>query len=151
MAETDSSEAERALADRYGRVGRRRAPRWAYPVLTAVVALAGLALAVILFRNLGSPPIEGKQVAYRVLDEGAVEVGFEVVRDHPDRAAMCIVRTRSQDGDEAGRREVLVPPGTDRTVLNAVVRTSKRPVTGEVFGCSYQVPAYLSSEPRPNR
>ncbi|MCP2258948.1 protein of unknown function (DUF4307) [Streptoalloteichus tenebrarius] len=149
MAETDSSRAT-DLAERYGRAGRRKAPRWAYPVLTVVVVLVGLALSVVLYQNLGSAPIEGKQVAFKVVDDGTVEIDLEVARDHPDRAAMCIVRARSRDGDEAGRREVLVPVGGDRVVVNTVLRTSKRPTTGEVFGCSYQVPAYLSSEPRPS-
>jgi len=53
-------------------------------------------------------------------------------------------RRSVQDGDEAGRREVLVRPGGDTVRATTVLKTSKPPVTGEVFGCSYQVPAYLS-------
>jgi len=68
-----------------------------------------------------------------------------VVRQTPEQPVVCIVRARAEDGDEAGRREVLVAPGADTVRATTVLRTSKVPVTGEVFGCSYQVPAYLST------
>jgi len=123
-----------------------------YAALLAVVVVACTALAVVSFTNLGNPPIEGRQVAFDVLDDSSVRISFEVARDQPERPGVCIVRSRSRDGDETGRREVLVPPGQERTVVvTTVLRTSKRPVTGEVFGCSYQVPAYLSSQLRPDR
>ncbi|NUT94574.1 MAG: DUF4307 domain-containing protein [Saccharothrix sp.] len=97
------------------------------------------------YRNLGTKPVEAKQTAFRVLDAGSVEITFEVVRETPEKAVVCIVRARSDDGDEAGRREVLVPPGATRVYPKAVLRTSKEATTGEVFGCSYQVPPYLST------
>lgn len=108
-----------------------------------MVALAGLGLAIAGYRNLGSPPIEGRQTAFRVIDDGSVEVTFQVVRREPARAAVCIVRARSEDGDETGRKEVYLAPGPANTLASTVLRTSRRPVTGEVFGCSYEVPAYL--------
>lgn len=101
------------------------------------------AAAVLGYRNLGSPPIEGRQTAFRVVDEGRVEVTFQVVRRQPERAAVCIVRARSRDGDETGRKEVYVPAGARSVIATTVVHTSRRPVTGEVFGCSYDVPTYL--------
>lgn len=112
-------------------------------MLTVVVALAGLGLAVAAYRNLGSPPIEGRQTAFRVTGDSTVEVSFQVVRAQPERPAVCIVRARADDGDETGRKEVYIPPGSRSVVEKTVLRTSRRPVTGEVFGCSYDVPAYL--------
>jgi hypothetical protein len=79
-----------------------------------------------------------------VIDDGSVRVTFQVVRRQPDRAAVCIVRARSIDGDETGRKEVYVPPGPRSVLAETVLRTSRRPVTGEVFGCSYEVPGYLA-------
>jgi Domain of unknown function (DUF4307) len=111
-------------------------------LLVAVLA-AGTAIAVIGYRNLGSAPIEAKQTAFEVIDDGSVEVTFQVVRDQPQRAAVCIIRARSRDGDETGRKEVYVPPGPRSVLASTVLRTSRRPVTGEVFGCSYDVPVYL--------
>ena len=127
-------------ADRYG---SRRRPRWLPPVLLVVVLLAGLGLAITGYRNYGSPPIEGRQTAFRVIDNGSVEITFQVVRKEPQRPAMCIVRARSIDGDETGRKEVYLPPGPRSALANTVLKTSRRPVTGEVFGCSYEVPSYL--------
>jgi hypothetical protein len=117
-------------------------------VLLAVVVLTTLGLAIVGFRNLGSPPIEGRQTAYQVIDDGSVRITFQVVREQPHRPAVCIVRARSRDGDETGRKEVLVPPGEGSVLATTLLRTSRRPVTGEVFGCSYDVPAYLTPDRR---
>lgn len=138
--------AQRALLEgRYGRRSTSEPTRWARWGLLAVAVVVGLVIAFVAYRNFGTKPIEAEQVAFTILDDERVEVRFEVSRDQPERAAVCIIRARSKDGDEAGRREVLVPPGNSVVVETTVVRASKPPVTGEVFGCSYQVPAYLST------
>jgi hypothetical protein len=136
-------------AGRYGSRAGRRAPRWAYWVLLAAVVAVGLVVAVVSYQNLGSQPIDGEQTAFQVLDDHSVRVDFQVRRDHPNQPADCIVRARSQDGDETGRKEVLVPSGATVINLSTLLHTSKRPVTGEIYGCSYQVPSYLSKEARP--
>lgn len=110
-----------------------------------VAVLVGAVVAWVGFKNLGTKPVEAKQTAFEILDGRSVEVTFEVVRETPEQPVVCVVRARSDDGDEAGRREVLVPPGPSTAYATTVVRTSKEPTTGEVFGCSYQVPAYLST------
>jgi len=107
--------------------------------------IVGLVVAVAGYRNLGSPPIEGRQTAFHVVDDGSVRVTFQVVRTRPERPAVCIVRARSADGDETGRKEVLIAPGPRSVLAETVLRTSRRAVTGEVFGCSYEVPEYLTS------
>jgi len=67
-----------------------------------------------------------------------------VTRKDPSRPVVCIVRARSIDGGETGRREILVPPSSHATVqVTAVVKTSQRPVMGDVYGCGTDVPAYL--------
>jgi|SRR5829696_796667 len=126
-----------------GRYGDRRTPRWLPAVLLVTVIAVGTAVAVLGYRNLASPPIHAEQVGFEVIDDGSVDVRFRVVRDQPQRAAVCIVRARSRDGDETGRKEVYVPPGAPSVLASTVLRTSRRPVTGEVFGCSYDVPPYL--------
>lgn len=138
--------AQRTLPEgRYGKQARRPLPKWLRWSLPVVGVLVGVVVALVAYQNLGNQPIEAKQSAFEVLDDRSVEVTFEVVRDQPDRPAVCVIRARSDDGDEAGRREVLIPPGRTTSVAKAVVHASKPPVTGEVFGCSYQVPAYLST------
>jgi hypothetical protein len=138
--------AQRTLPEgRYGKQASKPLPKWLRWSLPVVGVLVGVVIAIVAYRNLGNQPIEAKQSAFEVLGDRSVEVTFEVVRDQPDRPAVCVIRARSDDGDEAGRREVLIPPGRSTAVAKTVLHTSKPPVTGEVFGCSYQVPAYLST------
>jgi hypothetical protein len=57
---------------------------------------------------------------------------------------VCIVRARSIDGSETGRREVLVPPSSQATVqVTTTVKSSRPPVVGDVYGCGTHVPSYL--------
>lgn len=130
-----------------GRYGKTRRPlsRWTRWSLAVIAVLVGSVIAWIGYRNLGTQPVEARQTAFEVLDDSTVEITFEVVRQTPEQAVVCIVRARSEDGDEAGRREVLVPAGAGTAHETTVLKTSKPPVTGEVFGCSYQVPEYLST------
>jgi hypothetical protein len=128
---------------RYGKP-RRPLPRWARWSLPVIGILAGALVAWVGYRNLGTQPVEAKQTAFEVLDAGSVEITFEVVRETPEKPVVCIVRARADDGDETGRREVLVPGSRDTVRPKTVVKTSRTATTGEVFGCSYQVPAYLS-------
>lgn len=138
--------AQRTLPEgRYGKQTKRPMATWLRVLLPVLGVLVGAAVALVGFRNFGTQPIEAKQSAFEVIDDSSVEVSFEVARDEPHRPAVCVIRARSEDGDEAGRREVFIPPGKSTVVETTVLRTSKKPVTGEVFGCSYQVPAYLST------
>ena len=134
---------------RYGSRARRTAPpvaRWVLGAL-ALVVLAGVA--VVGYQNLGSAPIEGKQIAFDVLDDGSVHVTAEVRRDDPAAPAECVIRARAESGEEVGRKEVLVPPGGGTVRLGTVLRTSHRATIGEVYGCTYRVPEYLSTHQRP--
>ncbi|MDQ4103546.1 MAG: DUF4307 domain-containing protein [Actinomycetota bacterium] len=132
---------------RYGpRAGGRRR-RWVMPVGLLLAALAGLAAAVIGYRNLGSAPIRGEALGFTLLKDNAVELELTVVRDDPSRPAVCIVRARSLDGEETGRKEIYVPAAAGPIDLITVVRTSRPPVTADVYGCSLQVPPYLVPPP----
>ncbi|MGH3766870.1 MAG: DUF4307 domain-containing protein [Pseudonocardiaceae bacterium] len=128
---------------RYGRRAARRRRRWAAPAGLVVAVLVGLAVAVIGYRNLGSTPIQGEALSFTLLEGNAVQLRLSVIRDDPAHPAVCIVRARSRDGEETGRKEIYVPPADGPTVLSTVVQTSRPPVTADVYGCSLQVPAYL--------
>lgn len=132
-----------------GRYGSRRPtgrlPRWAAITVVAGGIVGGAIIAVVLYFQFGTSPISGSQASYTVLNDGAVKIEFDVTRQTPDQPAMCIVRARDRGGDEVGRKEVYIPPGADPVTVNTVLRTSQRPVTGEVDVCSYQVPPYLSN------
>ena len=70
--------------------------------------------------------------------------------DHSDQAADCIVDAPAEDGTEMGRVEVYVPPSESTATVNATLRTVKRAMTVEVYGCSYDVPGYLTASMRPS-
>ena len=132
-------------ATRYGRQRfSRRTRRWIAAGLTALALAAGVAVAAIGFTRLGSAEVEGELAGYRVIDDHTVEVIVSVTRDDPAQPVVCIVRARSYDGRETGRREVLVAPSADATVqVTTIVKTSAPSVVGDVYGCGREVPSYL--------
>ncbi|MBN9636000.1 MAG: DUF4307 domain-containing protein, partial [Actinobacteria bacterium] len=69
---------------------------------------------------------------------------FSVTREDPAQTAVCIVRAKAVDGSETGRREILIAPAAAKTVqVTAVVKSTKPPVVGDVYGCGTDVPSYL--------
>ncbi|MGH4007464.1 MAG: DUF4307 domain-containing protein [Pseudonocardiaceae bacterium] len=140
---------------RYGPRGGGRPRRWVVPVGLLLAVLAGLVVATIGYRNLGSAPVQGETLGFTLLggipgtgpEIYGVEMRLNVIRDDPSRPAVCIVRARSLDGEETGRKEIYVPPSSGPIVLTTVVRTSRPPVTADVFGCSLAVPPYLVPTP----
>ena len=130
---------------RYGRQRLdRRTRRWIAIGLTVLVVVLGVAIAAVAFTRLGSAEVEGELGGYRVLDDQTIEVTMSVTREDPSRPVVCIVRARSYDGTETGRRELLVPPAEESTVqVTTLVKTSAPAVVGDVYGCGTEVPSYL--------
>jgi hypothetical protein len=132
-------------AARYGRqrLSRRRR-RWIAIGLAVAVLVVGIVIAVIASHRLGTGEVKGELGGYRLIDDETVEVTVNVTRDDPSRPVVCIVRARSIDGSETGRREVLVPASTQKTVqVTTVVKAGRKPVVGDVYGCGTDVPSYL--------
>jgi hypothetical protein len=130
---------------RYGRQrvsgGKRR---WIAIGLGIVVLAVGVGIAVIASQRLGTGEVKGELGGYQLIDDQTVQVTITVTRDDPSRPVACIVRARSIDGSETGRREVLVAPAAQKTVqVTTIVKTSKPPVVGDVYGCGTDVPSYL--------
>jgi Domain of unknown function (DUF4307) len=132
-------------AARYGRQRMsRRSRRWWAVGLTAAVLLAGVAIAIVASKRLGSGDVQGELGGYQLVDDQTLSVTIKVTRDDPSRPVVCIVRARSVDGSETGRREVLVPPSSQGTVnITATVKSTRPPAVGDVYGCGTDVPAYL--------
>jgi hypothetical protein len=132
-------------AARYGRQRlSRRTRRWIAIGLTVLVLVAGVVIAVIASQRFGTGDVKGELGGYQIVDDETVEVTISVTRDDPSRPVVCIVRARSIDGSETGRREVLVPPSTQTTVqVTTIVKASRPPVVGDVYGCGTDVPSYL--------
>jgi uncharacterized protein (DUF58 family) len=129
---------------RYGRQRMtRRQRRLMAAGLTVLVLVAGVTIAIIASGRFGSAA-EGELSGYRLVDDETVEVTISVTRENPAEPVVCIVRARSIDGSETGRREVLVPPSTQKTVqVTTAVKSSRPPVVGDVYGCGTDVPSYL--------
>jgi hypothetical protein len=138
---------ERSITPPQSRYGRRRgsrpSKRW-FIALSAVVAAAGVALALIAYQRLGRGDVEGTLAGYQLIDSQTVSVTISVTRKDPSRPVDCIVRVRAKDGSETGRREVLVPPSKQATVqVTTVLKSSKPAVLGDIYGCGTDVPGYL--------
>ncbi|GAS90427.1 hypothetical protein RMCB_4523 [Mycolicibacterium brisbanense] len=122
----------------------RRNRRWILAALVALVVVAGVALAVAAWHKFANNDVKGELTAYELVGDDTVSVTIGVTRPDPSRPVVCIVRARSIDGGETGRREILVGPSTQNTVqVTAVVKSSKPPVVGDVYGCGTDVPSYL--------
>lgn len=130
---------------RYGRQRLSRSKRrWIAIVLTVLVLAIGIGIAVIASQRLGTGDVKGELGGYQLVDDETVQVTITVTRGDPSRPVVCIVRARSIDGSETGRREVLVPPSTQKTVqVTTDVKASRPPVVGDVYGCGTDVPSYL--------
>ena len=141
MTETPISRPE----DRYGRSRLSRIPRrWVVITLGVLVIAAGLAIAFTGYQRLGTSDVTGSLAGYRLIDDETASVTITVTRSNPSRPVDCIVRVRSKDGSETGRREVLVPPAAATTVqVTTTVKSSRPPVMADIYGCGTDVPAYL--------
>lgn len=130
---------------RYGRQPRSRpGRRWIIAGFTVFILAAGFAVAVVAYQRLGRSDVTGTLAGYQLVDDETVQVTITVTREDPSRPAVCIVRGRSKDGTETGRREVLVPPSADKSVqVTTFVKTARPPVMGDVYGCGLDVPGYL--------
>jgi len=112
--------------------------------MTVFILAAGVAVALAGYQRLGRSDVAGTLAGYRLIDDETVAVTITVTREDPSRPAVCIVRGRSKDGSETGRREVLVPPSAAESVqVTAFVKTARPPVVGDVYGCGLDVPGYL--------
>jgi hypothetical protein len=122
----------------------RQSRRRVAVILSAVIVVAGVALALVAYQRLGTGEVKGELGGYQLVDDETVQVTISVTRKDPSRPAVCIIRARSIEGAETGRREVLVPPSDHDTVqVTALVKSTRRPVVGDVYGCGMDVPSYL--------
>ena len=104
-------------AARYGRQRLSRRSRRGIAIgLSLFIVAAGVVIALVGFQRLGSGDVKGELSGYRLIDDETVEVTISVTRKDPAQQVVCIVRARSLDGGETGRRELLVPPSTQTTV-----------------------------------
>lgn len=134
-------------ASRYGRARLTRRPgRRAVIALAVLAVAAGTVVAIIGYQRLGTGDVQGSLAGYQVIDDETTSVTITVTRSDPARPVVCIVRVRSKDGSETGRREVLIGPSEARTIqVTTLVKSSRPPMVGDIYGCGTDVPGYLHS------
>jgi hypothetical protein len=74
--------------------------------LTALVIVVGGGIAYYAYGKFAVKEIETETISFDIANDSTVKIRFTVTRDDSSRDAMCIVRARSKDGSETGRREV---------------------------------------------
>ena len=139
------TESPTQLESRYGRQGMSPVTRRRLAIALGALALVlGVVVAILGYQRFEGNDVEGSMAAYEVLDSQTVSVTISVTRKDRSRPAHCIVRVRSRDGAETGRREILVPPSNQKTVqITATVKSYKQPYVGDIYGCGMDVPSYL--------
>lgn len=132
---------------RYGRSRLSRVTRRRVAIgLAALVVAGGTVLAIVGYLRLGTSDVAGSLAGYRLIDDQTASVTISVTRSDPTQPVVCIVRVRSKDGSETGRREVLIPPSEAATVqATTTLKSSRPPVLADVYGCGTNVPSYLRS------
>lgn len=129
---------------RYGGGSGPSGRRQKVVIYTVSIVLAVAATVLVSQRFGGTEEISGTETGFDLIDDAAVRVRFDVTRRDPAQPGYCIVRARSLDGSETGRREFYVPGAAETlSSYEVVVRTSKPPVVGDVYGCGLDVPQNL--------
>ncbi|MBY6677775.1 MULTISPECIES: DUF4307 domain-containing protein [unclassified Rhodococcus (in: high G+C Gram-positive bacteria)] len=113
--------------------------------LTLLVIALGVAVAYLGYTKFTTPDVDGTMVSFDIVGEDRVDVRLNVTRDDPSQPAVCIIRSRSRDGTETGRREVLIPASENGTEdVRSFVITSAAPGLADLYGCSLDVPEHLT-------
>lgn len=121
-----------AILDRYRSLPRTQRVMWVVGPL-AILAGIGLAIWFGLAASIGKP-LWGN-LGYDVRDDRHIVVTYQLSRP-TDRTVVCAVEAREYSHAIVGRVEDVIPPGGEpRLVRHVEVRTSSRPVAGEVTQC----------------
>ncbi|WP_326944367.1 MULTISPECIES: DUF4307 domain-containing protein [unclassified Amycolatopsis] len=145
-AETVVGSSASALPE--GRYGTDRAPtsrRWRRWLFLAIALVVSGVVAYVAYVNLGSAPIDAERVAFSGKPGNAMEITLNVTRDDNNRPGVCVVRVRDKTGAESGRKELLIPAGAKYSTITTTIKSIGAPVTADVYGCSYDIPRYLST------
>ena len=122
-----------------GRYGRRRSGgrRPVLPIVVLVLVLAAsVLLSVKLYQRYGKTDYQGQIVGWQKPTATSVTITF-TVRVPAGGAASCVLRARDYDGNEVGRRTVVVraEPGATTVQADEPVTTTERASVGDVLGC----------------
>jgi hypothetical protein len=131
---------ERPLGrDAYGRPAGRygeRGPRRRLFLVAVLVVLAAAAAGWLVWAALAAstPDVRATLIGFRVVDDGHVQVRFEVIADR-DATVTCSVQAEDRYRETVGLATVPVPPGRRQREVQTTIRTRDRAVTATVAGC----------------
>ncbi|WP_024794474.1 DUF4307 domain-containing protein [Tomitella biformata] len=119
-------------------------------VLVLIVLAVGGGVTYAQYKIFGSTDLESNVTRYEATSDTVIEGDISLNRDTPEEAAVCVIRARNRDGDEVARREVYFPPRDSSptvvfTGMNTTMLNGLPPGIIDVYGCSYTVPEYLST------
>jgi Domain of unknown function (DUF4307) len=122
-----------------GRYGRRRDGKrhLGLPILFGALVLAfTVFLAIRLYSAYGDPDYDPQIVGWTDVTTSGMTIDF-TVRVPAGGSASCVLRARSYDGAEVGRRTVTVTAAADATIAGAKERvtTTARASHGDVVRC----------------
>jgi len=122
-----------------GRYGRRRdgRRRRALPILVGAVILGfTLFLTVRLYSTYGDPDYDPQIVGWSDVSTTNMTIDF-TVRVPAGGSASCVLRARSYDGAEVGRRTVTITAAPGATVAEAKERVTTTALAshGDVMRC----------------
>lgn len=127
----------RALSDEEY-LARARAPRrrLTVPLLTVLVIGIGIAFAAVMaVRSTHS--VKATVTAYHTTDRG-IRLTVDVTHPDRDRDLVCVLRALDRDHSVLGTARVAVRGGERETTFTRTIRTSSRPVAGDVKSCQYR-------------
>ena len=122
-----------------GRYGRRRSGRRRaiLPAVVLALVIAGsVAISVRLYQQYGQTDYQAQIVGWADPADDRLVIEF-TVRVPAGRPASCVLRARDYNGNELGRRTVIVRPAGNATTIHAEepVSTTARASVGDVLGC----------------
>lgn len=136
---------------RYGRGSAPKKPSGAAGKIVAVLMVL-MVLGIILFgarylQDRESVPVSASLVTYERQDDETMRLWVDISREDPSQPSYCIVTALNYAMAEVGRREVIMPAGgEEQTRMEVDLPTRDYSVSGGVYGCSVNIPAYMNIE-----
>lgn len=119
--------------DAIARAPRRLRP--AHAIIGVVVAVAAAGWAYVMANVGQTPGIVAQTVAFRVIDDHAVEIDYSVTKP-TDREVRCVLRALDVNFAEVARVEITVLGGTAHVAREQLLRTSARATSAQVMDCA---------------
>ncbi len=113
--------------------------------LFLLIVTAGVVIALIAFQRFGTGDVKGELGGYRIVDDetvGGHDHASPATIRRCRRCASCGPDRSTATRPAAARSWCRRPPQTS-VVIDAVVKSTKPPVVGDIYGCGIDVPRYL--------